>query len=265
MSRSRDELRERLSALLPRVCLIAAGRLLMGSAERELSGLAKRYGGTRESYREESPQHVVAIGRFALCESPLNRGLVRLWRNAAAAPQEDDRLPAVGINWYDAQAICEWLNDLQPMIRTIGLDGSGSERWNARWRLPTEAEWEYAARGSDGRQFPWGNQEVLELANTREGGRWAPTAPEQYCGGVSPFGVADMAGNVWEWTASLDRPYPYRDDDGRNEGQAAGRRILRGGCYANPIGYARCACRFRLLPQVSNDFLGMRPALDWPA
>jgi formylglycine-generating enzyme required for sulfatase activity len=69
-----------------------------------------------------------------------------------------------------------------------------------------------------------------------------------------------MAGNVWEWTASLDKLYPYAPGDGREDPRAPGRRILRGGCYANPHGFARCACRFRLLPSVRNEFLGFRLA-----
>jgi formylglycine-generating enzyme required for sulfatase activity len=69
-----------------------------------------------------------------------------------------------------------------------------------------------------------------------------------------------MAGNVWEWTASLDQLYPYVAGDGREDARAAGRRILRGGCYANPHGFARCACRFRLLPTVRNPFMGFRLA-----
>jgi formylglycine-generating enzyme required for sulfatase activity len=67
-----------------------------------------------------------------------------------------------------------------------------------------------------------------------------------------------MAGGVWEWTASLDAPYPYRADDGRNDLHATGRRIIRGGCYVNPHGYARCACRFRMQPTLMNAFLGIR-------
>ena len=69
-----------------------------------------------------------------------------------------------------------------------------------------------------------------------------------------------MCGNVWEWTASLDRLYPYDPHDGREDPRAAGRRIMRGGCYANPRGYARCACRFRMPPTMRNEFLGFRLA-----
>ena len=121
--------------------------------------------------------------------------------------------------------------------------------------------WERAARGVDGRSFPWGEGFDTRLANTREGGRSGTTAVGAYPDGASPDGVYDMAGNVWEWTSSLDRPYPYDREDGR-EAAGPGRRIMRGGCYANPHGYARCACRFRLAPGTHNEFTGFRLALS---
>jgi formylglycine-generating enzyme required for sulfatase activity len=71
-----------------------------------------------------------------------------------------------------------------------------------------------------------------------------------------------MAGNVWEWTSSIDALYPYVQGDGREAIAGPGRRIMRGGCYANPQGYARCACRFRLAPATRNEFTGFRLALS---
>jgi formylglycine-generating enzyme required for sulfatase activity len=73
-----------------------------------------------------------------------------------------------------------------------------------------------------------------------------------------------MAGNVWEWIATLDHLYPYNADRVRRDEavQASGRRILRGGCYANPQGFSRCACRFRLPPTVRNEFIGFRLAFS---
>lgn len=231
----------------------------MGTPERELSALAKAYGGTRESYREESPQTQIHLAAFAIAATPVTHALYAsfvtatnahtpiVWRDAQPAKHLHD-YPVVDVSWEDAHAFCAWLNE--------------TTRQNAgsRFRLPTEAEWERAARGTDGRTFPWGNTWDDALANTREAGLANTSVIGAFPRGVSPAGCLDMAGNVWEWTSSLDRAYPYDPRDGREDAGAAGRRILRGGCYANPHGYARAACRFRLAPTVRNEFLGFRLA-----
>lgn len=246
-----------LAALLPAFVTIPVGTFRMGTAEHELSALAKAYGGTRESYREESPQHTRALPAFAIARAPVSNALFAAYAADTGArtpitwhgaPPAADLLqhPVVDISWEEATAFCAWL--------------SAQGALPAAARLPSEAEWECAARGADGRMFPWGQQWDGQRANTRENGRGHTTAAGAYPEGASPHGCLDMAGNVWEWTASLDAPYPYDPADGREDPRAPGRRILRGGCYANPHGYARCACRFRLLPSVRNPFLGFRLA-----
>ena len=237
---------------LPDFVTITATDFLMGTPEADLSRLAKAYGGTRESYREESPQHRVHLASFAIGTTPMTVAAYRHFVNAGGtAPTQFDRqliqpnLPVVNITWSMARAYCEWI--------------SGTTE--QRYRLPTEAEWECAARGTDGRQYPWGDVFEVTHATTRESGVGLMPVGS-YPSGASPWGVLDMAGSVWEWTSSLDLLYPYDPDDGRNDAKSPHRRVIRGGCYVNPQGYARCACRFRMAPEMTNPFLGFRIVKD---
>jgi formylglycine-generating enzyme required for sulfatase activity len=272
-----------LTDLLPSFIRIPAGPFLLGTPERDLSALAKAYGGTRESYREESPQHVLALPAFEIARIPVTNALYSAFVAATGAhtpitwrgPQPPDALrehPVVDVSWDEANAFCGWLTTVtkdegsfdtaQGKRRTKDEEAADASLGHSSFvfRLPTEAEWERAARGIDSRTFPWGDAWDTARANTRESGRAGATPAGAYPNGASAAGGLDMAGNVWEWTASLDLPYPYVANDGREDPRAPGRRILRGGCYANPHGFARCACRFRLLPAVRNPFMGFRLA-----
>lgn len=245
-----------LDGLLPARIVVPECTFLMGSPVAALSELARRYGGTRESYREESPQHTVHLPAFALAQTPTTNALYAAYVAATGVaapshwpngrpPEVLAAHPVVNVRWEEAQAFCAWLRSVtgQP------------------WRLPTEAEWEHAARGDAGRSFPWGEEFDSALANTREAGLGTTTPVGAYPAGAGPYGHLDLAGNVWEWTASLDSLYHYIPDDGREAVDRPGRRILRGGCYANPHGFARGACRFRLPPGVLNEFIGFRLAM----
>jgi formylglycine-generating enzyme required for sulfatase activity len=264
-----------LTDLLPAFISIPAGPFLLGTPERDLSALAKAYGGTRESYREEAPQHVLALPAFEIAHIPVTNALYAAFVAATGAhapstwrgPQPPDPLrdhPVVDVSWDEANGFCEWLTTAIAYCRLQIVDDERSQstiyNLQSTIRLPTEAEWERAARGIDGRTFPWGDAWNTARANTRESGIAGITPAGAYPDGASAAGCLDMAGNVWEWTASLDLGYPYAADDGREDPRAPGRRILRGGCYANPHGFARCACRFRLLPAVRNPFMGFRLA-----
>ena len=248
-----------LSDLLPAFISIPTVPFRMGTPVNELSGLARRYGGTRESYREESPQHTLTLPAFTIARVPVTNALYAAFVVATNTPaptywcgtQPPTPLrdhPVVDITWYEAQACCAWISE------ALGHIGRSAVR------LPSEAEWEHAARGTAGVTFPWGEEGDAERANTRETGLGTTAPVASYPQGASPYGLLQTAGNIWEWTASVDGPYPYDPQAGREDVHATGRRILRGGCYANPQGYARCACRFRLLPNVRNAFIGFRLA-----
>jgi toxoflavin biosynthesis protein ToxD len=265
-----------LQSLLPAFIRIPAGPFLMGTPERELSALAKRYGGTRESYREESPQASLALHAFEIARVPVTNALYGAFVAATGArapitwrgPQPPSaRLehPVVDVSWEDANVFCSWLTAIVQAegqkIKDESVEQAAALRPSPfAFRLPTEAEWERAARGTDGRAFPWGLAWDGARANTRENGRGGTSPVGAYPGGASADGCLDIAGNAWEWTSSLDLRYPYHPGDGREDQHAPGRRILRSGCYANPQGFARCACRFRLPPSVRNEFLGFRLA-----
>jgi formylglycine-generating enzyme required for sulfatase activity len=163
------------------------------------------------------------------------------WEGAEPpAPLADH--PVTYVDWHDAQAYCAW----------------------AGGRLPSEAEWEYAARGSDGRRYPWGDA-VPTALHCNYGGQIGATTPVwRYAAGASPFGLLDMAGNVWEWTATLYRPYLYCAGDGREDPAAIGQRVVRGGSYQHGSHELRCAARDQLYPDACDVYIGFRVATSSP-
>jgi formylglycine-generating enzyme required for sulfatase activity len=156
--------------------------------------------------------------------------------------------PVTYVSWYDAIAYAAWLAKLTGQL----------------WRLPTEAEWEKAARGTDGRMYPWGNTFDTSRANTAESALHGTTPVGSYPTGASPYGAQEMAGNVFQWTSSLYKPYPYSASDGREATNSDENRVLRSGSWFYPGRNARAVYRFLSDPAHDSGFVGFRVVRSIP-
>lgn len=169
-------------------------------------------------------------------------GDIRLPKEMPAIYSEPERLnrhPASYVPWADADDYCKWVGK----------------------RLPTEYEWEKAARGKDGRQWSWGNKYEIGKAHTSEAGIKGTVTAGSYPEDISPYGVYDMVGNVHEWTASHFLPYPGNTiNDGRYSKDVY---VLKGGSFLmTGIVFARVAARSSSRPDYSHRTYGFRCAKD---
>jgi formylglycine-generating enzyme required for sulfatase activity/energy-coupling factor transporter ATP-binding protein EcfA2 len=172
----------------------------------------------------------------------------RKWQHKHSA-RSYPNYPVVDVTWYEAIAFCRWLSQHS----TYNAD-------HYHYTLPSEAEWEYAARGAMRRMYPWGDtQPEAEYANYDVifGGS---TVVGSFSAGATPEGLLDMAGNVWEWTRSDYRPYPYDPKDGREDlnNSADKHYIFRGGSWVNPAKLLRAADRSNRIPNYQVSYLGFR-------
>ncbi len=162
-------------------------------------------------------------------------------------PPNKEEHPVVLVSWFDAVAYCKWLSK--------ELD---EDAW-----LPTEAQWEKAARGTDGRRYPWGNEWDAARCNSRESKSGGTLSVRQFSpAGDSPYGVANMSGNVWEWTNSLFRLYPYDATDGREHRRLREYRIVRGGSWLNTRQILRCSYRVGTNPLPLLHNIGFRVVIN---
>lgn len=267
----------------PQMVAIPAGPFLMGTPPSQVDELfrllqAEYEDAKREMIEREVGQHEVTLPAYAISRYPItNAEFARFIEDGGYAAREhwteagwkqkesegwtqprfwadekwnDPSQPVVGVSWYEALAYCRWL----------------AAKTGRPYRLPTEAEWEKAARGADGRRYPWGNTWDAARCNNRERGPGRTTPVGQYPAGDSPYGVSETVGQVWEWCASKfggtgtspKYGYPYRADDGREDPEGDDTRILRGGSWYNGAGYCRCAYRNWDLPRFRNFIWGFR-------
>lgn len=244
----------------PQMVRIPAGKFLMGTTKEQAEQVIKEGGESWKEYtKREQPQHTVELSEYFIGKYPVtNREYQAFVREAKYKPPQGwdgDQFPAekgshpvVDVSWNDASEYCKWL--------------SGKTQKN--YRLPTEAEWEKAARGEDGRIYPWGNDFDPKRANTSESGIGNTSDVGKFSPqGDSPYGCADMAGNVWEWCNDWFKEDEYKqrqasvekDPQGPEKGQA---RVLRGGSFVNYLRLARCAVRSGSFPDFFNYFRGFR-------
>jgi toxoflavin biosynthesis protein ToxD len=235
---------------------VSAGKFLMGS---------------EDSVDDEKPQHIVDIPySYWMARYPVTKELYNDYAKDKGIKRphniwgKKNNHPVTYVSWSDAIEYCRWLNNLLKSELPSGL----------MLRLPTEAEWEKAARGTDGRKYPWGNKFdnlkcnvsdgnlIFQLSdiyseNTTSVNKYSPQ-------GDSPYGCADMVGNVSEWTHSFKKKYPYQIDDGREDENTFDHRVLRGYSYIGDWRYLRCANRANGVVKGSDRFTGFRICLAPP-
>ena len=247
---------------------VPAGPFWMGSSDEEIDALVAEYPyHKRESFNNEQPQHQVTVDAFWIDRTEVTNAQYRVCVEDGTCSQPAEITSSTRDNYYGAPDFDDY-----PVIYVDWEQASTYCAWAGK-RLPTEAEWEKAARGTDKRIYPWGDvfdgsllsfcdaqcQEEWKTAEWDDG--YADTAPVgSYLDGGSPYGVLDMAGNVWEWTGSLSKPYPYEVGDGRENLAASGSRATRGGSWYDNLVYVRTAVRYSIGASDVYSSLGFRCA-----
>ena len=196
-----------------------------------------------DAYSDEQPIHDVYLDTYYIDKYEVTNALYKACVDAGVCDQpiittdynnsQYAQHPVVYVTWNMAKEYCEWRGA----------------------RLPTEAEWEKAARGTDGRTYPWGEEIDSSFANYG-GNVGDTTSVGSYESGVSPYGAYDMAGNVWEWVADWYDAYPGNTVSNDNYGTTY--RVLRGGSWYYDDSGVRSANRVRVNPASSSGYVGFR-------
>jgi formylglycine-generating enzyme required for sulfatase activity len=217
---------------------IPGGEFLMGSA-------------AAEGEPAEHPQRKVSVSPYLIDKTEVTWDQYKKFSTATGTPLPEtplwgtpDDYPVTAVTWSEAAAFCGWVGG----------------------RLPTEAEWEKAARGTDGRRYPWGNDWDPDRCNTQDGGPHRPEAVGAFPGCLSPYGALDMAGSVWEFCQDWfdEKSYeagPNRDPKGPTSGH---HRVIRGGSWLNPSSWTRTSFRQGTDPSWRDVLHGFRCVQNLP-
>jgi formylglycine-generating enzyme required for sulfatase activity len=248
---------------------IPAGPFLMGSDKARVGSDKAR---DAEAFDNELPQHEVTLPRYFIARYPVTVAQFQAFVEASGSRPGDEQSlrgmanhPVVRVSWHEARHYCEWLTAQlrvwegtpEPLASLLRHEG-----WQVM--LPSEAEWEKAARGTDGRIYPWGNDTDPNRANYADTGIYTTSAVGCFPGGASPYGVQELSGNVLEWTRSLLGEYPYPSDvherARREDLQASDdkARVLRGGAFVDLHWFVRCAFRYWFDPHGRDLSFGFR-------
>jgi iron(II)-dependent oxidoreductase len=190
--------------------------------------------GSNDGPEDERPAHEVVLKRYSIDRFPVTNAQFADFLNAQLAKAGppatlyDINDPDARIHRHAQQWVADRGYEDHPAVEVSWAGALAYCRANGK-RLPSEAEWEKAARGSDARRYPWGN-ELPDRRRAQSQAGWNETAPvHAHPAGASPYGVREMAGNVWEWVSSAYRPYPYNATDGREDPKPGAVRSTRGG------------------------------------
>jgi formylglycine-generating enzyme required for sulfatase activity len=233
------------------ITLLAIGGAVPAGMVRVPAGAFEMGGGPQA---DERPRHSVTLGEFLIDRDEVTRDEYQSCVSAhvckaASGPAAAAKVPVTGVSWRDAQTYCRF----------------------AGKRLPTEAEWEKAARGTDGRIYPWGNQPRCDRANfgNFEGEGRCPKNPGRPVAvgsypADSPYGARDLAGNVWEWVADYYDAHYYRHSPARapRGPEKGASRVVRGGACCSMFGLPRSGNRLAFPEDYRDVDIGFRCARD---
>jgi len=195
--------------------------------------------GADDGPADERPAHQVVLPAFAIDRLPVTNEQFAAFLNAVGpANTRGERLydiddPDARVHRTSGKWLADTGHEHHPAVEVSWAGARDYCAWRGK-RLPTEAEWEMAARGTDGRRYPWGNA-LPDRTRAQFSARFNETARvDAFPAGASPFGAQDMSGNAWEWVSSAYRPYPYDAKDGREDPAAGPVRGTRGGGHDSP-------------------------------